>query len=69
MEKSKSKMLALVGTAAVVVIAVVGLSVWATGSGRDETPSPSADPATITKFLTTSRWDKTPKRLSCAIRT
>jgi hypothetical protein len=58
MEKSKSKMFALVGAAAVVVIAVVGFSVWATGSGRDETPSPNGDPATIAKFLTTTRWTK-----------
>ena len=59
MDKSKSKMFALIGTAAgVVVIAVVGLSVWATGNKGDDAPSPSADPVTIAKFLTSGRWAK-----------
>lgn len=59
MDKSKSKTFALAGAAAgVVVIVLVGLSVWATGSKADDTPRPDADPVTITKFLTSRRWAK-----------
>jgi hypothetical protein len=59
MEKSKSKTFALVGTAAgAVLIALVGLSVWATGGSGNDTPRPDADPVTIAKFLTSQRWAK-----------
>ena len=59
MNESKSKTFALIGMAAgIVLIAVVGISVWATGSRGDDTPRPDADPVTIAKFLTSQRWAK-----------
>ena len=54
--KSKYTIIALAGIAVVVVVAAVGITVWATG--KDELPPSGADPVTIAKILGSERWDK-----------
>ena len=53
---SKNKILAFAGIAIVIVVAAVGITVWATG--KDELPPSNADVVTIAKILGTERWDK-----------